>query len=370
MPAKCPKRLLILNCHLVYLSEFSNHLSDIRKGWGIPMKLMKSSALALVLGLASTSAFAEGVADNYNTYVGIGGGVNIIPDNDADLTTGLGTTTGEAEFDNGWAALGTLGVYLDGAWRVEVEGGYRDNELDSFNGAPISGDVNGWSVMFNALKDIPTGSKVTPYVGAGLGVARRTFKVDGLLDDTDTGLAYQGIAGLSVDVGERTQLFADYRYFRTHDLEYSDDSSGVSLDDWDDENHTIMLGLRFAFNPKAAPIVEGPAAPENFVVYFDVDSSQITADAATVLDRVADAAKAGNVVRLDLEGHTSTTASNAYNLDLSEDRVNAVKDALIARGLDAATLATAFFGETALAVQTGDGVEEPLNRRATIVFGN
>jgi len=342
------------------------------------MKLMKSSALALVLGLSSTAAMAGGhlssensVADSYNTYVGIGGGVNIIPDNDADLGTGLGTTTGEAEFDNGWAALGTLGVYLDGAWRVEVEGGYRENELDAFAGAPTGGDVDGWSVMFNALKDIPNDSNVTPYIGAGLGVARRTFQLDGgLLDDTDTGLAYQGIAGLSVDIADNVQGFADYRYFRTHDLEYADDSTGVSLQDWDDENHTIMLGLRFAFNPKAAPIVEGPAAPENFVVYFDVDSSAITADAATVLDRVADAAKAGGVVRLDLEGHTSTTASNAYNLDLSEDRVNAVKDALVARGLDAATLATAFFGETALAVQTGDGVEEPLNRRATIVFGN
>ena len=340
------------------------------------MKMIRTGAVVLAVGLTATSAMADGhlssdrVADKYNTYVGVGGGINIIPDNSATLGTALGSASGDADFDNGWAALGTLGVYLDNAWRVEVEGGYRENDLDSFGGAPTSAEVDGWSVMFNALKDIPNSSRVTPYIGAGLGIARRNFQIDGLLDDDDTGLAYQGIAGVSVDVGEQTQLFADYRYFRTHDLDYADDTSGASLTDWDDENHTIMLGLRFAFNPKAAPIVEGPAAPENFVVYFDVDSSQITPDASAVLDRVADAAKAGGVVRLDLEGHTSTTASNAYNLDLSEDRVNAVKAALVQRGLDEATLATAFFGETALAVQTGDGVEEPLNRRATIVFGN
>jgi outer membrane protein OmpA-like peptidoglycan-associated protein len=43
-----------------------------------------------------------------------------------------------------------------------------------------------------------------------------------------------------------------------------------------------------------------------------------------------------------------------------------VKDGLAANGIPASMISTSGRGETELMVQTGDGVKEPQNRRATI----
>jgi outer membrane protein OmpA-like peptidoglycan-associated protein len=65
-------------------------------------------------------------------------------------------------------------------------------------------------------------------------------------------------------------------------------------------------------------------------------------------------------------GHTDSSGSNAYNQRLSERRAKATADALVSKGVDKAKLQVDWKGETQLAVPTGDGVKEPLNRRATI----
>jgi outer membrane protein OmpA-like peptidoglycan-associated protein len=65
-------------------------------------------------------------------------------------------------------------------------------------------------------------------------------------------------------------------------------------------------------------------------------------------------------------GHTDTSGSAAYNLRLSERRAKAVADAMVGLGVAQSALAVDWKGKTDLAVQTGDGVKEPLNRRSTI----
>jgi outer membrane protein OmpA-like peptidoglycan-associated protein len=47
-------------------------------------------------------------------------------------------------------------------------------------------------------------------------------------------------------------------------------------------------------------------------------------------------------------------------------RSHSVKDGLTANGIPANAISTAGKGESELMVQTGDGVKEPQNRRATI----
>jgi OmpA-OmpF porin, OOP family len=65
-------------------------------------------------------------------------------------------------------------------------------------------------------------------------------------------------------------------------------------------------------------------------------------------------------------GHADTSGSAAYNVRLSERRAKATADALVATGIAQTALSVDWKGETAPAVATGDGVKEPLNRRATI----
>jgi outer membrane protein OmpA-like peptidoglycan-associated protein len=64
--------------------------------------------------------------------------------------------------------------------------------------------------------------------------------------------------------------------------------------------------------------------------------------------------------------YADTAGSTAYNLRLSERRAKAAADALVALGVPPAGIQTSWKGEADPAVDTGDNVREPLNRRVTI----
>jgi outer membrane protein OmpA-like peptidoglycan-associated protein len=85
-----------------------------------------------------------------------------------------------------------------------------------------------------------------------------------------------------------------------------------------------------------------------------------------VVSEAAQYAQAGGATRVVVVGHTDSSGSPAYNVRLSERRAKAVADALVGLGVAAGTLAVDWKGEAELAVATGDGVKEPLNRRSTI----
>jgi outer membrane protein OmpA-like peptidoglycan-associated protein len=74
----------------------------------------------------------------------------------------------------------------------------------------------------------------------------------------------------------------------------------------------------------------------------------------------------GNATKILVVGHTDTSGSFKYNIRLSERRAKAVADSLVGAGVNQSVLSVDWKGKTDLAVQTGDGVKEPLNRRATI----
>ena len=103
-----------------------------------------------------------------------------------------------------------------------------------------------------------------------------------------------------------------------------------------------------------------------FIVYFPFDQYVLTPDAQNVIAQAAQYVAAGNTARVVVVGHTDSSGSNAYNQRLSERRAKAAADALVQRGVAQTKLQVDWKGETQLAVPTGDGVKEPLNRRATI----
>ena len=66
-------------------------------------------------------------------------------------------------------------------------------------------------------------------------------------------------------------------------------------------------------------------------------------------------------------GAHAVGAGDAYNEKLSERRSDAVREALIAAGVPAEAITTAWKGEAENAVPTADGVKEQANRRAEII---
>jgi OOP family OmpA-OmpF porin len=82
---------------------------------------------------------------------------------------------------------------------------------------------------------------------------------------------------------------------------------------------------------------------------------------------VATAEKHG-IVDYSVTGHADRAGPEAYNLDLSLRRANAVRDALIQRGVKASGISVAGRGEAEPAVPTADGVPEAANRRVEIIL--
>ena len=64
---------------------------------------------------------------------------------------------------------------------------------------------------------------------------------------------------------------------------------------------------------------------------------------------------------------TNTVHTDAYNLTLSEKRADAARTALIAAGIPADAITTAWKGEAENAVPTADGVKEQANRRDELI---
>jgi len=119
--------------------------------------------------------------------------------------------------------------------------------------------------------------------------------------------------------------------------------------------------------PPPPPVVEVPKA-EPFLVFFDLDSSEITADSAEIIRRAADVARASGAAAIEVVGHTDTSGSNAYNDALSVRRAEAVRDALVANGVQSGAISLEGRGESDPLVSTADGVPEERNRRVQGVW--
>lgn len=127
--------------------------------------------------------------------------------------------------------------------------------------------------------------------------------------------------------------------------------------------------------PKPAPVAApaptpAPAPmPGPFVLYFDFDSANLTADARKVVADAARAVAARKPASVVVTGYTDRAGSEAYNMALSKRRADAVVAALKAAGVTTdIRLIVASYGEMDPAVQTADGQREPRNRRVAIVL--
>jgi outer membrane protein OmpA-like peptidoglycan-associated protein len=119
--------------------------------------------------------------------------------------------------------------------------------------------------------------------------------------------------------------------------------------------------------PAAAP---EPKAPKNYLVFFDFNKSDLTPQAATIVDQAARNAGPAKITRIEVTGHTDTVGSDAYNMRLSRRRAESVAAELEKDGIPSGEIEIFAKGKRDLLVPTGDGVREPQNRRVQIVYAN
>ncbi len=124
-----------------------------------------------------------------------------------------------------------------------------------------------------------------------------------------------------------------------------------------------------------APVQAATTAPPgipavSLMITFASGSAALTPQAEAVVASLGRALATPELARsrFRIEGHTDTVGDPGMNQALSERRAAAVRDALVQRhGIAASRLDPVGFGESTLLVQTGDGRDEPRNRRVQVI---
>ncbi|MCF8532487.1 MAG: OmpA family protein [Reyranella sp.] len=313
--------------------------------------LAAAAVLILPTAIQAQSMFTSGTSSP-GTYIGIEGGGNWL------------LNSNNYNMDIGYAAGGVVGYDFVGP-RVELEGVFRSNNgrgTANFGNvfSNVSGRIEQLSVLANLLYDFAPGATITPYVGAGAGIAFADATINGC-SLCSTQFAYQGIVGIGWNVDQNFRVNLDGRYYGT-----------TSPGAYQNNNISAMLSLTYKFGETVGAVAPAPAAPAvappSFMVFFDWDRSDLSAQALTTIKQAASAYKNKGNARITATGHTDTSGAEAYNMALSLRRANTVKDALVREGVPATAISVVGRGEAGLLVQTGDNVREPQNRRVEIVI--
>jgi OOP family OmpA-OmpF porin len=116
------------------------------------------------------------------------------------------------------------------------------------------------------------------------------------------------------------------------------------------------------------PVAPGPTATWYHVAFAN-DSSTLDPEGQTVIAGVVTYLQQNPQAEATIIGKTDTVGSPRYNMHLSHQRADAVRDALVYGGKVAAhRVETRWTGETRQNVQTADGTAEASNRVVDIAI--
>jgi OOP family OmpA-OmpF porin len=352
------------------------------KDFSFEEKPMNIRVALLTAAAAAALVSASASAQQQGPYVGAALGATWL-----DEMKATGTPSGTLDLDMGYAGLLKGGYAFGNGWRAEGEVGRRAWDIDT---AGASGDLRAYTIFANAVYDFMPNGSWSPYLGAGAGAVR--YVTDGVSalgvtsNDQANTWGVQGIAGAWFALSDNWLLSADYRYMYTGDAKL--DTSGSSVLEPDNSNHTVMLGITYRFGapakpmPAAAPVAApapapapapaaaapapAPRAPETYIVFFAFDKSDISPVASQVLDRAVADFRATGSTNVRIEGNADRSGGNAYNQRLSQRRADSVAAYLRSKGIAQGAITTSANGEDKPRVPTADGVRNDENRNAQV----
>lgn len=103
-------------------------------------------------------------------------------------------------------------------------------------------------------------------------------------------------------------------------------------------------------------------------VLFATDSANLTAQGMAVAQRLADVLRDNPDRTVLAEGFTDSTGTDAYNLQLSQRRAEAVRMALSQMGVDRSRIETRGYGEAYPVASNATASDRQMNRRVEIVL--
>jgi outer membrane protein OmpA-like peptidoglycan-associated protein len=104
-------------------------------------------------------------------------------------------------------------------------------------------------------------------------------------------------------------------------------------------------------------------------VLFDTGKARLNPGSARKLDQVAQFLTDHPERRVQIDGFTDSVGTDSYNQDLSQQRADAVKSALITRGIDPSRIGSQGYGKGFPVANNVDSGGRQLNRRVEVVIG-
>ncbi len=357
--------------------------------------------LVIGMALASTVLATPALARDDSWYIEGDLGGTLVEDMQNLVSPGFGTLNSKTGYDAG-AIVG----YDFGGFRLEAEASYRRASVEGFNVSSsttfssasntLTGNVSALSFMMNGLLDFGPDDGLQGFVGGGAGIGRVKVLTDATgtaydFNDSDSGFAWQALAGVRYPITDNVDIGMKYRLYNQDHVNLVSGAGGQRVPtDTRFRSHSLMLTLGYNFGgapevipvpvpvpvPAPVPVPTPPPAPEApicnkgpYIVFFDWDKSDITPEAASILDSAVTAYGNCANVPIMLAGYADRSGAPTYNQGLSERRNASVTSYLTSHGIPSGAISSQGFGENNNRVPTADGVRELQNRRVEITYG-
>ena len=213
------------------------------------MRPLRSIAFTLLTLAAAPAASAGG------WYVEALVGANF-PD---DVDFGIDAGAIETSLDDGYLWGFGFGyqfthVRLNAELDTSREADVDVHGLDGVEQAGSLGEIQSEAGMGNVLFDFNKGKRISPYVGAGIGLAEielNDLGTDGIptiVDAEDTVFAWQILGGVGIDVGEHWIVDFSLRYYATAEGDFDTTPAGGGQPiQVDYSAFSVTAGFRYKF---------------------------------------------------------------------------------------------------------------------------
>ena len=110
-----------------------------------------------------------------------------------------------------------------------------------------------------------------------------------------------------------------------------------------------------------------PLKPVHFTLNFINNKTVLTEEAKAQIPQVLEAIRSRKPTEISIFGHTDSTGTDRYNMQLSEERAKAVATLLRKHDPSLDAIEIKFFGDKEPLIKTDGHTAEPRNRRAEVM---
>jgi outer membrane protein OmpA-like peptidoglycan-associated protein len=186
------------------------------------------------------------------------------------------------------------------------------------------------------------------------------------------GAAKADDARVAAGQSERDQIMLSAR---TREVQNAKAATNMALDQRDQAAQNAAAAQQEAARLQAeVDQLKATPTPRGLVltlgdVLFDTGRAELNPGAGRKLDQLAQFLNEHKDRLVQIDGFTDSVGTDAYNEDLSRRRADAVKSALLSRGIDSARIGTVGYGKAFPVASNNESGGRQLNRRVEVVIG-